>query len=501
MILAVEIPTHQPATIQSEAIERALQQVVRCAQQWLEQNPEQLLKVVEQQARQLLEQRREIARYTQEVAQLQQEVETLLKQPKRSAAPFAIEDKKRQKTPKRPGRKAGHPGQWRSTPPVAASDEQVEVRLEVCPECGQNLDPGKQRAIEQTILELPVVVPRVIRLRTYRNECVHCQRQVCSHHPLQVSRATGAAGTHLGPRALGIASALNKDFKLPLRKSCQVLQHCFGLSLSAGGLSQALDRVALRLEPSYQQVLEDLRHSDVVYSDETGWWMNGPGYTLWVFTNQDTTYYRIVDCRSRQMARQILGQDFSGVLVSDCLSIYDYLNPLQQKCYAHHLKALSNALKTPEGKGSFYLLELRALLHTAQLLKRLMSDISPAQYQQGRQFLKQRFDQLLFYPRGEPGDPQGQQEEKIRRRLAKQQDHLFTFLDYPTVEATNNRAERQLRPAVISRKISCGNKTEQGANTWAILASLAATAAQKGDSFIEQVAQAMVLKTEPLSAR
>ena len=69
------------------------------------------------------------------------------------------------------------------------------------------------------------------------------------------------------------------------------------------------------------------------------------------------------------------------------------------------------------------------------------------------------------------------------------------------VEATNNRAERQLRPAVISRKISCGNKTEQGANTWAVLVSLAATAAQKGDSFIAQVAQAMVLKTEPLSAR
>lgn len=497
----MEIPTHQPATIQPEAIERALQQVVTLAQQWLEQNPEQLLKVVEQQARQLLEQRREISRYDQQVAQLQQELETLREQPKRSAAPFAIEDTKRQKTPKRPGRKTGHPGQWRTAPPVAASDEQVEVRLEVCPECGQDLDPGKQRALPQTILELPVVVPRVIRLRTYRNECEHCQRSVRSHHPLQVSRATGAAGTHLGPRALGIAAALNKDFKLPLRKSCQVLQHCFGLSLSPGGLSQALDRVALRLEPSYQQALEDLRHSDVVYSDETGWWMNGPGYTLWVFTNQDTTYYRIVDCRSREMARQILGKNFSGVLVSDCLSVYDHLNPLQQKCYAHHLKALSTALKTLEGKGSSYLLELRALLHGAQLLKRLMSDISPAQYQQGRQFLEQRFDQLLAHLRGQPHDLQGQQEEKVRRRLAKQRDHLFTFLDYPTVEATNNRAERQLRPAVISRKISCGNKTEQGANTWAILASLAATAAQKGDSFIDQIAQAMVLKSELLSPR
>lgn len=481
--------------------QRAIEQVVKLAQQWLLENPVQVVKVVEQQARQLLEQRQELELYRQQVAQLQQEIEALRAQPKRSAAPFAIEESKRQKTPKRPGRKAGHVGQWRISPEVTASDEHIEVPLEVCPDCGHGLDPTQSRVIEQTILELPVVVPRVIRLRTYRNACAHCQHSVRSHHPLQVSSATGAAGTHLGPRALAIAAALNKDFKLPVRKSCQVLQHCFGLSLSPGGLLQALVRVAKRLESSYEQALEDLRHSDVVYSDETGWWLNGPGYTLWVFTNQDTTYYRIVNQRTRNMARSIIGETFSGVLVSDCLSIYDNLNPLQQKCYAHHLKALSSALKTPEGKGSSYLLELRTLLHSAQLLKRLMSDISPTQSQHWRQFLEQRFDQLLEQPRGQPHDLQGQQEEKVRQRLVKQRDHLFTFLDYPAVEATNNRAERQLRPAVISRKISCGNKTEQGANTWAILASLAATAAQRGDSFIDQVAQAVVLDPKPVKAR
>lgn len=80
------------------------------------------------------------------------------------------------------------------------------------------------------------------------------------------------------------------------------------------------------------------------------------------------------------------------------------------------------------------------------------------------------------------------QEERLRQRLAKQRDHLFTFLDHAAVDATNNRAERQLRPAVISRKLSCGNKTENGAKAWEILASLAATCQQKGLSFIDFVA-------------
>jgi hypothetical protein len=308
-----------------------------------------------------------------------------------------------------------------------------------------------------------------------------------------VSQATGAAGTHLGPRALGLAAALNKDLKLPMRKTCRILQEMFGLALSPGGLAQALERVATSLQGAYDESLDTLRQSQVIHTDETGWWVGGPGYTLWVFTNPTTTYYRVVEHRDRATAKAILSDAFQGVLVSDCLSVYDGLDGVQQKCYAHHLKALSKALKSEAGQGSSYLLELKTLLHTALLLKRLAPDLDSVHQQRSRDFLDARFAQLLAQARP-PDTPQGRQEEKIRQRLAKQHDHLLTFLDYAEVDATNNLAERQLRPAVISRKLSCGNKTQQGATTWSVLASLAATAQQRGDSFIEQVAHAMMLQ-------
>jgi len=76
------------------------------------------------------------------------------------------------------------------------------------------------------------------------------------------------------------------------------------------------------------------------------------GYTLWVFTNPTTTDYRILEHRDRATVADILSNAFQGVLVSDCLSIYDGLDGVQQKCYAHHLKALSKALKTEVGQGS-----------------------------------------------------------------------------------------------------------------------------------------------------
>ena len=140
----------------------------------------------------------------------------------------------------------------------------------------------------------------------------------------------------------------------------------------------------------------------------------------------DNTLYLVDQSRGRAVLTELLGTDFGGVLVSDCLAIYDDATPLQHKCYAHH--------------------------------------------------------------RSQPS------EGAVRNRLQKQRDHLFTFLDHDGVDATNNLAERQLRPAVIARKISCGNKTPKGARTWQILASLAATCAQRATSFIAELARAAPLQ-------
>jgi transposase len=84
--------------------------------------------------------------------------------------------------------------------------------------------------------ELPVVRPHVTKLITEEAECPHCQTQVRSTHPLQVSLAEGAAGVQLGPRALGLAAQLNKQHGLTMRKTCAVLREAFGLRLSPGGL-------------------------------------------------------------------------------------------------------------------------------------------------------------------------------------------------------------------------------------------------------------------------
>jgi transposase len=198
--------------------------------------------------------------------------------------------------------------------------------------------------------------------------------------------------------------------------------------------------------------------------------------------------YVVAQSRGRDLLIDILGKDFPGVLVSDCLAIYDDTTALQQKCYAHHHKAIRQAKDLHPQKGEGFLSEVAAMLRAAVALQNEKAELSPQTFSDLRQALQRKAVQLLEPPRSEPNEESG------RNRLYKQRDHLFTFLDHDGVEATNNRAERQLRPAVIARKISCGNKTPKGARTWQILTSMAATCAQRATSFIAALARAAPLQ-------
>ena len=388
-------------------------------------------------------------------------------------------------TPKRPGRKKGHPGSFRPKPERV--DEEITVELCTCPCCG-GTQFSDQSEIEQVIEEIPPIVPKITRLRTYAATCMECGEEVRSNHPLQMSLAVGAAGVQLGPHALAIAADLNKAKGLSMRKTCAVLADCFGLHLSAGGLSHALTRIAGKLQPRYEELAVQLRHAQVVHSDETSWWVGGTGWWLWVFTNQEATLYLVGQSRGRDVLHEVLGADYPGVLVSDCLSIYDDATGVQQKCYSHHHKAIAEAKKIHPQNGEGYLEDLAALLRAATALKKQKPDMAPESFASLRATLMHNADKLLDAPRKQP------QEESVRMRLYKQRDHLFTFLDHDEVDATNNLAERQLRPAVIARKISCGNKTDNGARTWQILTSLAATCAQRAQSFIATLARAAPLQ-------
>lgn len=293
---------------------------------------------------------------------------------------------------------------------------------------------------------------------------------------------------------MALAADLNKAKHLTMRKTCAVLRDHFGLQLTPGGLCQALARVAERLAPRYEQLQFELCQAPVVHVDETSWWVAGASAWLWVFTHPRGTFYLVCQSRGREVLEAVLGFVLKGLLVSDCLSVYDLKGGLQHKCYAHYLETIRKALEAAPAscqEPQAFLPQAKALLQRAIALgkTRALEAFDPAAFAQERQQLDQEAGALFAL------DHADRQEEILYNRLTNQRDHLFTFLDHPGVDATNNLAERQLRPAVIARKLSCGNKTMSGARTFQILASAAATCAQIHTSFIDCVASAVPLNS------
>lgn len=427
-----------------------------------------------------------------DLKRVQDLLKTSLRAEKRQAAPFGKKEVKQ--NPKPRGRKGGHKGKYRTA--SGEITEYAESPLEGCPKCGGVLEDLKP--LDQIIEEIPVVKPRIISLRTWQGKCGCCGK-VRSTHPLQVGTARGSAKVHLGPRALSWVLKFRHQYGISVANSCSLVKDAFGLPLSGGAVSHTEQRMAKKLMPNYEQLLEQARQAERIHVDETSWYVGGPKWWLWTFANDDMTLYEVNKSRGKDVLHKILGEEFEGILVSDCLSPYEHFCEKQQKCYAHHLKAIKDALViVPQSQ---FLRVLRRLLQKAIFYKSCKNLFKPPEYQVLCQHLEDWADRLIPTTLNTKGnsilDVQNcpfellPTEQQIGNRIAKRRKHLFTFLYHDDVPATNNLAERQLRPAVIQRKISCGNKTEQGANAWKVNRSVYVSNQQQDLDFSQTICQAL----------
>lgn len=166
------------------------------------------------------------------------------------------------------------------------------------------------------------------------------------------------------------------------------------------------------------------------------------------------------------------------MLVSDCFAAYDHralAEWLKQKCFAHFLQELSK-LEREKKRGAVRLPRaLLAVLREALELREEGASLDRESFAARRRGLEEQLDALIA-ERRQFSDPDN---ARLAKRLRKQRQHLFTFLKVEEVEATNNCAERALRPAVVVRKTGGCNRTTRGAGTHAVLAALLVTAKQQ----------------------
>ena len=415
-------------------------------------------------------------RLQKQLERLQVEVEELKRAGKRQAAPFAR--RKLVEHPKRAGRKAGQ-GKFsrREQPAPKRVDETKRARLHGCPQCGSRLRDIHKH--EQFVSDIPKIIkPVITRYVTYSGYCGDCHQRVRSRHPEQTSQATGAAGVMVGPRAKALAADLKHRLGGSYGKVSETLNDAFGLQVCRSGWCQADQRLAETAGPVYRDLIEVVRSSSVVHADETGWRIGILSAWLWVFANQEVTVYAIRDNRSSDVVVEILGKEFKGVLASDCFVAYDdkrLADWIKQKCLSHLLKDLKEMEESKTGRAVHFARDGTAVLRAALALKAEKTSLDPATFAQRAQALETQLDVLISKRR----KLKDRDNVRFARRLRKHRPHLLRFLYVDGLDATNNLAERQLRPGVIIRKTNGCNRTRAGAVTHSVLASVLVTCRQQ----------------------
>ena len=342
-------------------------------------------------------------------------------------------------------------GRPRSTPTAS-----VQHAYDHCPDCGYRLR-GQAVARRREVLEVPAAVVSVVEHQILKRYCPACR----AYKTPRVSFAGVVLGqSRIGVRLAGLIGTLRTSARLPLAQIRSLLAQVYGLRLSLGGLQDILARLRQRLAPVAAAIRAQTRASPAQHMDETGGRQDGQNGYLWVQATDGPTATRLYTyspSRSGQVARDLLG-DFTGVLSTDFYVAYDQYPGPKQRCWAHLLRDAHQLGQDYPDRADVqdWVGALKRLFAGARAL-----DLSACTWRERAgvaRHLERRTRLLARCYRTTAGHPA----QVLATRLHRYESELFEFIRTPGVSATNNLAERAVRPQVIARKISGGSRSAAG---------------------------------------
>ncbi len=350
-------------------------------------------------------------------------------------------------------------------------DHVRQVPVVVCPDCGgTQLSAKVQETRERTYEDIPVCTSVAIRLQIERRYCRTCRKLV------ETPVNEVLPGARLSLRVMLIVTWFKIRYRMTEEAIPEVLETLFGLCLSEGEVIHILSQVAQAFGPYYEQLTGDIRDASARYMDETFWRINGENACLWTFVTKGQTLYQIAASRSHEVPLKVLGKKHTGVDVHDRFSAYKTLarktKTIQQDCWAH---IITNA----EELAHFYGEEGQ---HILQLVKDTYASAKTYDHQ-GTDADIERLFKTMADALNRPY--KSSHCHRFVVNLLNEKNNLFEFVRNPHVEGTNNAAERALRPPVVARKISGGNRSQQGARNYEVLLSVTQTLHQNGQNLIE----------------
>ena len=277
-------------------------------------------------------------------------------------------------------------------------------------------------------------------------------------------------------------------YRLSKRMTGQVMDDVFGVPMSVGTVSQSEQATTQVLDPPVEEARACVEAQEVAHLDETSWRQGDKRAWLWVAVTSLVTVFVVRLSRGGQGARELLGEGFAGILVTDRYSAYHwYPVRWRQLCWAHVLRdfeAIRGRGGVCEEIGDALLAQAPPMFSWWHRVRE--GTLKRSTFRSSMTPLRCEVERLL-----EAGSQCGvAKTEGTCQEILKRREALWTCVQVDGVEPTNNTAERALRPGVLWRKGSFGTQSEEGSRFVANMMTVVATLKQQQRNVLEYLTAA-----------
>lgn len=351
----------------------------------------------------------------------------------------------------RGGAKVGHKGHGRASISEEDADKVETIGLgNTCPDCGSALEDKGSKS--RAVIDCQPVKMKKIVYRLQRKRCGKCKKLISARPPGVLRKCL------YGNQLLAYVAVQHYIYGNTLGQ----IEKQTGVGY--GSLVDAMHQLSKRLKDVPNALIGVYRQAAVRHADETGWRTDGRGGYSWLFCTDDISIFRFRRSRSARIPSEVFGgKPVPGVLVVDRYNGYNKMPCSIQYCYAHLLRAVKDLEREfPENAEIKSFVEALAPQLTNAISLRTL-DITDKQFKRQAAKIKAAIIKITNSQARHPAI------QKIQDIFREKADRLYHWADDRNIPADNNRAERELRPLVIARKISFGSQSDAGAKTREVL--------------------------------
>lgn len=388
----------------------------------------------------------------------------------------------KKKSGKKRGGQPGHPKHQRDLIPAEKCSQVVPLKPTACRECGSKLAGSDPSPLRHQVWEIPKIEPSVTEFQRHRLNCPCCGTTTCADLP------EGVPEGQSGPRLIAVTALLMGLFRQSKRRTVMALEGLFSVPSSPGLTVKHQNIVTAALTPCYEKLKAALPKVDAANLDETGTKQARQKAWIWTAVTAKFTVFVVRLTRAAEVAKELLGEAFAGVITTDRYTGYHW-HRQRQLCWAHLLRDFQGLVDAGGKRLGNELLDIGNELFqhwhrardgtiTRRTLRHNILRLS------GRMYNALEAGQRCGHART----------ETLCNELFQRFDQLWMFSRRDSVAPTNNAAERALRHAVIWRKLSFGTQSASGSRFVETMLSVIETCRQNDRSAIDFVTSAVAAR-------